>query len=223
MFSLLHICLEKKIHIFSFCEHQWLRLTNGTRARCVSPLFSKPGLFSVSGSVGKCLKNKWSTSSSTANKRYEILLLENCLPNSINWLWFSSNIDTSLKGKHSYTVFKIDLGHAKLVWKILSQLRCFLWLIKISFCFHAHSQKALIGVDMPVWLCWITEGGCKATQRSAGLEAAAGDYSKPQQACEFHRCIQQLVLLCQWCTVLLLALLWLHYMTHKTVLYLTWD
>lgn len=70
---------------------------------------------------------------------------------------FPSNIDTSLKGKHSYTVFTIGLG--RLIWNLLLQLRCFLRVVKPLSVFMLTLQS--------IYGCWHAGNGCLALQKVA--------------------------------------------------------
>lgn len=70
----------------------------------------------------------------------------------------------------------------------------------------------------------MTESSCKTAESVLAQGNRLSDNSETiEKPVKNDQCIQQFLILCQWCTVLLSALLWLHHMTHKTVLYLTWD
>lgn len=187
------------------------------RAHSVSPFLRWLVLFSVSGwgMLGKWVKRFVKHSKPTV---WSCVVGKLPLHQHALSLRFPSNIDTSLKGKHSYTVFTIGLGRVDLESFVAVTLLPAGG--KTSFCFHAHSPKRL-WVDMQVmaalhyrrWLqsaalCWAEGSSWRLFQTTA----------RPWDPSP-----HSFVILCQWCTVLMLALLWLHYMTHKTVLYLTWD
>lgn len=143
-FSICCIYLFKKIQsFFSFCRSSYC-LQIARWFYSVSPLLSK--LF-FSGLVVQ-LENAWKTSSKHFIKhskhgiKFCYLKIIKC--NDINWIFFLLR-DTSLKGKHSCTVFKRILGNnKKLVWNISLPSRCFLWLTERFLCFHPHSLKYLL-------------------------------------------------------------------------------
>lgn len=96
------------------------------------------------------------------------------------------------------------------------------WL-NLFLCFHTHSWRYLLMLTCQCNYFKLQKVAAK--QESALAQGnRLNDYSETRgKPVNNDQCIQQFLILCQWCTVFLSELLWLHYMTHKTVLYLTWD